>query len=144
MVSSCNEGTLDSAHDLARAVARLNRRLRQERRSDLTPSQMSVLGTIRQMGSATPSAVAARERVQPPTLTRMLAALVDAGLVLRVQHPDDGRQVLVSLSDRGDTVLSAERERRDEWLADQLDTLPADQRDLLDAAADLLDQIASA
>lgn len=105
---------------------------------------MSVLGTIRQMGSATPSAVAARERVQPPTLTRMLAALVDAGLVLRVQHPDDGRQVLVSLSDRGDTVLSAERERRDEWLADQLDTLPADQRDLLDAAADLLDQIASA
>ncbi len=144
MVSASNEHACEEAHELARAVARLNRRLRQERRSDLTPSQLSVLGAIRQMGPATPGAVAARERVQPPTLTRMLAALAEAGLVLRDQHPDDGRQVLVSLSERGEAVLSAERERRDEWLADQLGTLPADQRAVLDAAAVLLEQIASA
>ncbi len=144
MVSSGNDRVEGEAHDLARAVARLNRRLRQERRSDLTPSQLAVLGTIRVLGPATPRAIAARERVQPPTLTRMLAALVEAGLVLRAPHPDDGRQVLVSLSDQGESVLSAERERRDEWLANQLATLPAEGRAVLDAAAALLEQIAGA
>lgn len=144
MVSSSNDDAREGAHQLAGAVARINRRLRQERRSDLTPSQLAVLGTIRQIGSATPGAVAARERVQPPTLTRMLAALVDAGLVLRGQHPDDGRQVLLSLSDRGGAVLAAERERRDVWLADQLGAMPAEERALLSAAAVLLEQIATA
>lgn len=144
MVSSGNEHVGEGAHDLARAVARLNRRLRQERRSDLTPSQLSVLGTVCQLGPATPRAVATRERVQPPTLTRMLAALVEAGLVLRAQHPDDGRQVLISLSDQGEAVLSAERERRDEWLADQLGALSTDQRAVLASASALLEQMASA
>lgn len=144
MVSGRNDSARDRAHELASAVARLNRRLRQERRSDLTPSQLSVLGTICQIGPVTPRVVAARERVQPPTLTRMLAALVDAGLVLRAQHPDDGRQVLVSLSERGESVLSAERERRDGWLADQLGALPAEQQIALGAAAALLEQIANA
>lgn len=122
----------------------MSRRLRQERRSDLTPSQLSVLGTIRQLGPSTPRAVAARERVRPPTLTRMLNALVDAGLVLRARHPDDGRQVLVSLSDRGESVLAGERERRDEWLADQVGALSTDQQAVLGEAAALLEQMASA
>lgn len=142
MVSARNDD--DGAHQLARAVARLNRRLRQERRSDLTPSQLAVLGTIRQVGPATPRAVAEREGVRPPTLTRLLAVLVEAGLVVRAPHPDDGRQVLLALSTRGESVLAAERERRDEWLADQLQALSEDQRALLLDAAGLLEQVATA
>ena len=96
------------AHQIARAVARLNRRLRQERHSDLTPTQMSVLGAIRQLGEATPSAIAALERVQPPSITRTLTSLVDAGMATRAPHPDDGRQVLMSVSERGEAVLAEE------------------------------------
>ncbi len=132
------------AHELARSVARLNRRLRQERLSDLTPSQLAVLGTVCTMGPATPSAVAARERVQPPTLTRTLNSLAEAGLVVREPHPDDGRQVLVSMSQLGETTLERERDRRDEWLAGQLAALPVPQRALLGEAADLLHRIADA
>lgn len=132
------------AHELARSVARLNRRLRQERLSDLTPTQLSVLGTVRTMGPATPGAVAARERVQPPSLTRTLNWLAEAGLIVREPHPDDGRQVLVSVSPLGEKMLRQERDRRNEWLAVQLAALSDQQRARLSEAAALLEQIADA
>lgn len=131
------------AHQLARAVARLNRRLRQERQSDLTPTQLAVLGSIRQIGPATPGAIAALERVRPPSITRTLTGLVDDGYVTREPHPDDGRQVLVSISERGQAVLTAERERRDEWLATGLSELAPDERALLKEAAALLERLAT-
>lgn len=129
---------------LARSVARLNRRLRQERQSELTASQLSVLGSIMTLGPATPSAIAAHERVQPPSVTRILNCLVDDGLVSREPHPDDGRQVLVSLSDKGENVLADERARRDEWLGRRLAELTAAERAVLRQAADLLEGLASA
>jgi len=132
------------SHTLARAVARLNRRLRQERRSELTPTQLSVLGTIKQLGPSTPGQVAAYERVQPPSLTRTLTGLLDLGFVVREPHPDDGRQVLVSLSEEGNAILSAERERRDAWLHEQLQVLTTDERRTLRTAADLLERLADA
>lgn len=131
------------AHQIARAVARLNRRLRQERQSDLTPTQLAVLVSIRQIGPATPGAIAALERVRPPSITRTLTSLVDDGYVTREPHPDDGRQVLVSVSERGNEVLTAERERRDEWLATGLDEMTSDERALLKEAAALLERLAT-
>ncbi|RYJ07497.1 MAG: MarR family transcriptional regulator, partial [Actinomycetales bacterium] len=101
---------------LSLAVARLNRRLRQERHSDLTPSQLAVLGTVRVLGPTSPSSVAARERVSAPSITRTINCLVEEGLVERSPHPEDGRQVVVELSDRGEKVLAEERQRRDAWL----------------------------
>ena len=129
---------------LARAVARLNRRLRQERQTELTATQLSVLGSIMKLGPATPSAIAAHERVQPPSITRTLNCLVDDGLVSRDPHPDDGRQVLISLSDKGEDVLAEERARRDEWLAHRLAELTTDERAVLRQASDLLEGLASA
>ena len=127
---------------LARAVARLNRRLRQERQPDLTATQLSVLGSIMKVGPATPSAIAAHERVRPPSITRTLNCLVDEGLVTREQHPDDGRQVLISLSGKGEEVLAEERARRDLWLAHRLAELTTDERAVLRRAADLLEGLA--
>jgi DNA-binding MarR family transcriptional regulator len=120
----------------------MNRRLRQERQSDLTPTQLSVLVSVRQIGPATPSAIAAHERVRPPSITRTLTHLLEAGLVTREPHPDDGRQVLVAVSAEGVTVLDAERSRRDQWLAHELATLTTDERTTLREAAALLERLA--
>ncbi|MDX6278451.1 MAG: hypothetical protein QOJ72_2579 [Nocardioidaceae bacterium] len=130
------------SHQLARSVARLNRRLRQERQTDLTPTQLSVLGTIRVLGPSTPSAIAAYERVQPPSVTRTLNCLVDEGLALREPHPDDGRQVIISVSDKGEAVLAEERARRDQWLAHRLAELTTAERKVLREATALLDRLA--
>ncbi|GAA3527020.1 MarR family transcriptional regulator [Aeromicrobium panaciterrae] len=131
------------SHQLARSVARLNRRLRQERQTDLTPTQLSVLGSILKLGPSTPSAIAAHERVQPPSITRTLTCLVDEGLAIRAPHPDDGRQVLISVSDKGDAVLAEERDRRDEWLAQRLATLTTAERKTLREAASLMERLAA-
>ncbi|VXB00447.1 MarR family winged helix-turn-helix transcriptional regulator [Aeromicrobium sp. 9AM] len=131
------------SHQLARSVARLNRRLRQERQTDLTPTQLSVLGSILKLGPSTPSAIAAHERVQPPSITRTLTCLVDEGLAIREPHPDDGRQVLISVSDKGDAVLAEERVRRDEWLAQRLAELTTAERKTLREATALLERLAA-
>src|SRR3954452_6443184 len=85
------------AVELRMAVMRTSRRLRQERSvDDVTPGQFSVLAAIDSLGPQTPRELAAREKVQPPSMTRTIAALEQLGLVERTGHPSDGRQILVS------------------------------------------------
>lgn len=86
----------------------------------------------------TPGALAIRERVRPPSMTRVIASLADEGLVDRAPHPVDGRQVLVSVSEAGAELVRAARRARQEWLADGLATLDDAQRDILRSASDLI------
>ncbi|MTB88753.1 MarR family transcriptional regulator [Aeromicrobium senzhongii] len=127
---------------LAQAVARLNRRLRQERQSDLTATQLSVLGSVRVLGPATPSQIAARERVSQPSVTRTLKCLLEDAYVTKKPHPDDGRQVLIAVSELGEKVLAEERQRRDQWLDRRLATFTSAERVRLRDATDLLVRLA--
>jgi DNA-binding MarR family transcriptional regulator len=124
------------------SVGRLSRRLRQERNSSLTATQLSALGTLQRHGPLSLGALAASERVQPPSMTRTVQCLDDAGMVVRQPHPDDRRSVVLQVSERGQELLSSERRRRDAWLAQRLDSYPAEQRELLRRAVPLLDELA--
>lgn len=86
----------------------------------------------------TPGALAVRERVRPPSMTRVIASLADMGFVDRAPHPIDGRQVLVSVSESGAELVKAARRARQEWLAERLATLNRSERDILRSAADLM------
>lgn len=83
-------------------------------------------------------ALAIRERVRPPSMTRVIASLADMGFVDRAPHPIDGRQVLVSVSESGAELVKAARRARQEWLAERLATLNRSERDILRSAADLM------
>ena len=96
-----NDADARLASDLSLAVMRLARQLRFRRpESPVSLSQLSALATLAKDGPMTPGALAIRERVRPPSMTRVIASLADLGFVDRAAHPDDGRQVLVSVSDR--------------------------------------------
>ena len=130
------------ASELRMSVMRLARRLRQQRTdSDLTISQLAALATLDRHGPLTPGELAALERVQPPSMTRLVASLQVAGMVLRTDHPTDGRQVLLAPSPAGRALLKADRSRRDAWLAQQLRGLDAADRDLLRRAAHVLERL---
>jgi DNA-binding MarR family transcriptional regulator len=130
------------ASDLSLAVIRLARQLRFRRaESPISLSQLSALVTLDKEGSMTPGALAERERVRPPSMTRVIASLVDLGYVERTAHPDDGRQVLVSVSAAGSELIEAERRASQEWLKRRLDRLDAEQRATLLTAADLMTAI---
>src|ERR1700712_3797113 len=91
----------------------------------------SALATLDRHGPQSPGELAAHERVQPPSMTRLLTRLEEAGLVTRQAHPTDGRQVIVSIAPEGRALLQASRARKDAWLAQRLAALtPADRETL--------------
>jgi len=127
------------ANDLSLAVVRLARQLRFRRpQSPVSLSQLSALSTLAKEGPMTPGALAERERVRPPSMTRLIASLLDLGLVVRDAHPDDGRQVLVSVSATGSELIEDERQASQEWLTQRLSQLDDRQRDALLVAADVM------
>lgn len=138
--------TMSSTAELASimrvSVMRLSRRLRSERSdAGLTLTQIATLGTLDRHGPLTPRELAGHEKVQPPSMTRVLAHLEELGLIDRTPHASDGRQHLVSLTGRAQDLLKEDRRRREAWLAQRLAELTAGERDLLRAAAPLLERL---
>ena len=140
--SRCRPAPL--AAELRVSVMRAARRLRQMRSSEeITDGQYAVLAALDRGGPATPRALADSEHVQPPSMTRTVNALAEAGLVVRSAHPDDGRQVLVALTGDGARHVRETRRRRDAWLAGRLADLDPADREVLARAAVLLQQLAA-
>lgn len=92
----------------------------------------------------TPGSLAARERVQPPSMTRVIASLNDLGLVERTPHPTDGRQVIVELSASGKALLADETEAREAWLTERLAELDDEQAEVLRKAVVILTGLVAA
>lgn len=131
------------AGSLRDAIMRLNRRLRQARPvGDLTMSQISALTTLGLAGALSPREMAEHERVQPPTMTKIIAKLEDRGLVQRTPHPTDGRQVVLQATEAGRAAVVEHRRAGDAWLAGAIGELPAEDRETLLRAAELLNDIA--
>jgi DNA-binding MarR family transcriptional regulator len=139
--------TLDTAalaHDLRLAVMRLSRRLRNQRvNTSVTLTHLAALSTLKQHGPMSPGELAAHERVQPPSMTRVVVALEGMGLVTRTPHPTDGRQVVIGLTDSAEELLSSEARAREAWLSERLHELPAEDRAVLRDAAAIMDKLAS-
>jgi DNA-binding MarR family transcriptional regulator len=131
------------ASSLRISVMRLTRRLRNTSAdSTLSLSELATLGTLARKGPLTPRELADCERVQPPSMTRILSSLLGTGLIERTPHPTDGRQVLVSLTARAREIIREDRRRRDEWLSRRLAEFSREERDILNAAAPLLERLA--
>jgi DNA-binding MarR family transcriptional regulator len=141
------EGSSDSdslAPAIRSSVLRLARRLRQMRddSQDLNGNQLSAMAVLLNTGDLLMGELAAAEKVQPPSMTRIVNGLELRGLVARRPDPRDGRQCLVTLTDPGRTILLDNRRRRNEWLAQQLSELSPAERDILRQAAEVLDRVA--
>ncbi len=131
------------AEQLRAAITRLNRRLRQTRPvGELTQNQLSVLASLELAGALTPRELSDAERVQPPTMTKVLAKLEERALIQRAPHPTDGRQVLLSATPAGRAVLLEQRRVKAEWLTRRLAGLSGPDREVLAQAAEILDRIA--
>ncbi len=124
-------------------MVRLNRRLRAQRtNSAISLTQVSALSTLHKCGPLTPGELASKEGVQPPSMTRVIAALEDFGFATRRPHPTDGRQAIVELSERGRTYLLDEISAREAWLDKRLAELSREDRELLSRAAEIIDGMA--
>jgi DNA-binding MarR family transcriptional regulator len=133
--------TGDLASQLRLAVMRLSRRLRQHAPEDITQSQLSALAVLVRDGRLTITQLADAERVQPPTITRVVDSLVTRGLAARTVDEGDRRVVWVAPTSEGRALVEATRRRRDAYLARHLRTLSPGDLELLAHAATLLERL---
>jgi DNA-binding MarR family transcriptional regulator len=135
------EGSLASR--LRLAVMRLNRRLRAQRAGGaVTLSQLSTMSSLHKCGPSSPGELAAKEGVQPPSMTRVVAALEEMGYVSKRQHPSDGRQAIVELTEQGESYLLADISAREAWLDSRLSELDNRDVEVLARAAEIIDRMA--
>lgn len=121
------------------AVTRLARKLRREAEPGITPSMLAALSSVDRQGPLTMSELCAVEQVQPPSMTRIVAALVDVGLVSRESDPSDGRVAWVTVTPQGRKLLDRSRGRKEAYLAKALRDLEAHELETLEEAAAILE-----
>ena len=128
------------AAEIRTVGGKLKRRLREHGgRSDLTPSQISVLLQLEKDGSATVSSLARAEGMRPQSMSAVVASLQEAGLVRGAPDPSDGRQTLMSLTPKCLKRLQEGRAARQDWLTMTISQkLSAQEQEKLHRALELL------
>lgn len=131
------------ASQLRPSLLRLTRLVRNQRvDTSVTLTQLSAMYMLNSRGPMSPGELASCEKVQPPSMTKVLANLEDQGFVRRDRHPTDGRQMIISITESGVDLLDSERQSRTLWLSRQLAELSPDERALLQRIVPILDKLA--
>lgn len=120
--------TNETAARLRRAVTRLNRRLRYSSLGGVSPAQASLLASVDKLTNPSLGDLAIAEQVQPPTVTRLVRAMEEAGLIACATNPDDRRSTRVRLTPQGRQELAAIRQRKTEFLERTLQSLSSEDR----------------
>jgi DNA-binding MarR family transcriptional regulator len=128
------------------SVSRLARRMRAQRLASglepgLSDTQLAALAGLERHGAMTPGELAEHEKVQPPSMTRVVALLEERGLVIRAPHASDRRQVVLTATEQGKEVVRQSRRLREAWLAQRLRELTPQERALLRQAAPILEKL---
>lgn len=135
--------TIALADSLRVALVRLGRRMRRERLDQaLAPHHLSALGAIQQLDEPTLARIAACEGVKPPSMVKTLQYLEELDYIERSAHPSDGRMLVLRISANGERKLDEMRERRNRALAEAIDLLSAEEREVLARAIPVLEKLA--
>jgi DNA-binding MarR family transcriptional regulator len=135
------DGDAELAARLRLAVTRLSRLLRHLGETRISASQLSALSTIERSGPMTLGDLAAAEQVQPPSMTRIVSRLEEAGLVERQACEQDRRVARARVTTAGRQLLQRSRTRKDAYLARRLQTLDPADRALMGEAVAVLEQL---
>jgi len=124
------------------AISRLGRRMRHHSpHPELSLGQLAALRTVERHGAISPGELATHEKVQPPSMTKILARLEELGYVSRAPHEADKRQVVVTISPAGVALLDSDRRRRDAWMAQRLRSLDSTEVAALRAALPVIEKL---
>jgi DNA-binding MarR family transcriptional regulator len=144
-VTTTNDAGLATAMRIS--ISRLARRLRVERlglggtEMVLSDIQLAALAALDRHEAMSPGELADHEKVQPPSMTRVIAVLEERNLVQRAPHPTDRRQVILSVTPDGRALVNRVRRRREAWLAQRLQELTPEERAILQSAAPILEKL---
>lgn len=125
--------------DLLPVMGQLLRRLRAVSNTrELTWSQVAIMARLEEGGPMTTADLARAEAVKPQSMGVTLAAMEAEGLIERYAHPDDGRQMLVALTDDGRETRRKVRLAKHDWLMSAVANFTPAERKTLVSAVDLI------
>jgi DNA-binding MarR family transcriptional regulator len=128
--------------DFARTIGRLTRRMRAAAaQHELSLTESAVLARLDRDGPATTAELARAESMRPQSMSAAIAALEERGLIERKPHPSDGRQVNITLTEKGAGVRSSSRDLKRAWLAQATAGLHEEERSILSRAGDILKRL---
>ncbi|HTR70107.1 MAG TPA: MarR family transcriptional regulator [Mycobacteriales bacterium] len=135
----------ETAARLRAVVGKLSRRLNSlARGSGLTTSQLSALGVVARQGPIRISDLAEAESMNPTMVSRIVAALEDAGLLARKPDPVDRRAGLVEVTATGRRTHDRLRAERGRILMQGLEQLDPKDRAAVEAALPALEALVAA
>jgi DNA-binding MarR family transcriptional regulator len=102
---------------------------------------LSALSTVERLGPVTLSELAQLERVQPPSITKVVAHLEEEGFVKRSGDLKDRRIARIALTTKGKRFIEQNRSRKNAYLARAMSTLEPDEMKVLSKALDVLDRL---
>lgn len=133
-----------AASQLRIATFRLARRMRTQRAVDsMSDGQFAVLAALWVHGPHTLGELADRERVSAPSMNRTVNCLQELGYISRSADENDGRKVVIALTDEGRGVVDETARRRDAWVEAALADLTDAERDVLARAAEIMERMAA-
>jgi DNA-binding MarR family transcriptional regulator len=134
----------ESVESILRAILALGRRLRAERQpGSVSVSVISILGTLKRLGSIPAIRLATEERLRPQSLTRILTSLEQSGLIARNRSEIDRRESAIALTKKGERILERDMEVRRAWLQTAVGAaLNKAERDLLFRASEVMLKLA--
>jgi len=133
------EKTAEALH--AAAVDLLRKLRRTDAASGLNAPRLSALSVIVFAGPLTLGQLADAEQVRPPTMTRIANALEARGLISKITNANDRRAIHISATIKGKRLLLYARHRRVASLTSQIDILPAQDHNTLQAALSIIDNL---
>lgn len=143
MMTATRTTIAELASLLRPSLLRLTRMVRNQRvDTSVTLTHLSAMGTLHKRGPMSAGELATCEKVQPPSMSKVLASLEERGLVRRSPLPGDKRQAIIAITDAGVALLDSERRSRDAWLSRQLAALTPEERALLRRVVPILDKLA--
>jgi DNA-binding MarR family transcriptional regulator len=132
----------EMATRLHASSVRLLRMLRREDdESGLSGPRLSALSVIVRAGPVSLAELAAAEQVRPPTMSRIVEGLVEAGLITREAKPGDRRSVRIEATEEGRRLLQSGRERRVRALTDRLGKIAESERRALARGIEILERV---
>jgi DNA-binding MarR family transcriptional regulator len=142
-----SEGSVPDAHEVAAAlrvaIGMVYRRLRQSTPNELTLAESSTLSRLERGGPASSSELARYDRISPQSMGVTVAALEDRALIERDRDPEDGRRIVLSITEAGRQLIHDKRGARTGQIADALgDGFSAGELTQLMAAVPLLERLA--
>lgn len=128
--------------DFVHAVGLLIRRLRATASTEkLSLTEAMVMARLARDGAATTADLARAEGIKPQSMRTTIATLEEMGMVERIPHPTDGRQVNIQLTAHGVSTRNSEKERKRTWLNSAILTLSSEERETLFAAGEIINRL---